>query len=158
MSGMNKWDKHWFLQAQLCASLSKDPSTKTGAVIVAPNNRLVSSGYNGLPQGIGDPPEWLENRDLKLQVIIHSELNAILFAERGILRGCRIYIWPLMPCSQCAGAIAQVGISEVIAPISDIPRWAESFRLSKEILEKKGIKIRLYEKSEIPYVDFSQFL
>lgn len=128
--------------AKLVSGWSKDPSTKTGAVIVDPNNRVVSVGYNGFARGVKDLKERLENREIKYKIIVHCEINAIIFA-RGSVERCRLYTWPFMSCSSCASVIIQSGISETIAPYSDNPRWADSFKLAKQIFKEAGVKVKL---------------
>ena len=79
----NNWDCRLIELAKTISTWSKDPSTKVGAVIVDSNRRILSTGYNGFPKGIKDD-ERLENRDEKLEMIVHAEINAILFAERNV--------------------------------------------------------------------------
>ena len=50
-----KWDRRWLELAQYISKWSKDPSTQVGAVI-ARENKLISLGYNGFPEGIDDSP------------------------------------------------------------------------------------------------------
>lgn len=132
-----KWDKRFLELAGFISGWSKDPSTKVGAVIADPENRIVSIGYNGFPRGVEDTPERLENREIKYKLIIHGERNAILFANRD-LKGCRLYT-SMLPCAPCAAMIIQKGISEVIAPFSDNPRWVEDFKLAEEMFSEAGV-------------------
>lgn len=138
-----KWDERFLALAEFIAQWSKDPSTKTGAVIVDSNNRLMSVGFNGLPRNVDDSPKRLENREVKYRMIVHAEQNALLFA-RGSVNGCRIYIWPFMPCAPCAATIIQAGIVEVIAPPSDNPRWIKDFELANIMFHEAGIKVRQF--------------
>ncbi|MCP5006875.1 MAG: dCMP deaminase family protein [Planctomycetes bacterium] len=110
---MNKWNKRFIEMAYLVASWSKDPSTQCGAVIIDTSNRIISTGYNGFPQGTSDDPALYGNRDEKLRRVIHAEKNAILFAKQD-LTNCTLYVVPMPPCSQCAGMIIQSGISRVL--------------------------------------------
>lgn len=144
MTNQEKWDKRFLQMAELTASWSLDPSTKTGAVIVDPKRRIVSLGYNGLPQGIADTPERLNVRELKYKIIVHCERNAIIFANRD-LSGCTLYTWPFMSCATCAAMVIQAGIIRVVAPASDNPRWAEDFKLSTELFNEAGLAIDLYD-------------
>jgi len=142
-----KWDK-WFLGlAQYVSTASKDPSTKVGAVIVAPDRRVVSTGYNGLPRGVEDTEERLNNRELKYQLIVHAERNALLFA-REPLDGCTIFTTPFAPCSVCAGMIIQSGIKNIVSFYVEDTKWLDSFRLSSKMFEEAGIKMILYEDSD----------
>lgn len=137
-----KWDKRFLGLAEYIATWSKDPSTKVGAVIADSDNRLVSIGYNGFPKGVDDSIERLENREVKYKIVIHGERNALLFARRD-LKDCKLYTWPFMPCSPCASMIIQSGISEVIAPFSDNPRWILDFKLSETLFIEAGVELRL---------------
>ena len=139
-----KWDRRFLALAEYIAQWSKDPSTKVGAVIVDPKNRIISVGYNGFPRGIDDSQERLENREVKYKIIVHGEKNALLFA-RGPVDGCRLYVWPFMPCAPCAAMVIQAGIVEVIAPVSDNPRWIEDFNLAKMLFSEAGVKVRLLD-------------
>lgn len=136
------WDR-WFLGlAQYVSSASKDPSTKVGAVIVDENRRIVSTGYNGLPQGVEDTDERLNNRELKYKLIVHGERNALLFASKPV-HGCTLYTTPFMPCSVCAGMVIQAGIKRVVAPYSDNPRWAEDFKLTEQLFSEAEVELVL---------------
>jgi len=136
------WDNYFLGLAEYVSRPSKDPSTKVGAVIVDPERRIVSTGYNGFPAGVEDTPERLNNRDLKYLLTIHSEHNAALFADKSI-RGCTVYVWPFQPCSKCAGVLIQRGITRVVAPQSNNPRWAEDFKLSTQIFKEAGVLVDL---------------
>lgn len=136
-----KWHGRFIDLARTIASWSKDPSSKIGAVIVDPNNRVVSTGYNGFPVGVVDSQERYENRDLKYKMILHAEENAIMFARRD-LTSCSLYVTDIPPCSHCAALIIQSGISKVYAPKIDIPeRWRQSIELSKMMFREAGVDL-----------------
>jgi len=142
MRGQEWWD-NWFLGlAQYISTASKDPSTKVGAVIVDSDRRVISVGYNGFAKGVKDTDERLNNRELKYKMIVHGEMNAIIFAERS-LQGCTLYTYPFMPCSRCASMVIQAGIPRVVAPKSDNPRWIEDFKLSEEMFAEAGTEVHL---------------
>jgi dCMP deaminase len=125
--------------AELVATYSKDASTKVGAVIVDKDNRVVSLGFNGFPKGTND---WPTSREVKLLRTVHAELNAILFAKRD-LSGCTIYVTHA-PCSHCAAAIIQTGISRVIykTPSKEyIERWGNSWFESLQMFYEVGMDI-----------------
>ena len=103
--GRYKWDIRFLDMAQLVSTWSKDPSTKVGAVIVDPNNRVVSVGYNGFAKGVSDDNR-LDNRETKYKMIVHAECNALIFAQRPLTE-CAIYTYPFMPCPKCASMIIQ---------------------------------------------------
>lgn len=137
-SSQRRWDDFYIGMAEYVSRMSKDPSTKTGAVIVDPRRRVVSVGFNGLPRGVEGTDERLQNRDLKYQLIVHCEL----FAERSLV-GCTLYTWPFMSCSVCAAMVIQSGITRCVAPYSDNPRWADSFRLTTEMFNEAGVALDL---------------
>lgn len=141
-----KWHKRFLELAQHMSSFSKDPSTKVGAVIFDDSNRIISMGYNGLPQKVIDCEERYLNRDIKYKTIIHAEMNAILFARKDIT-GCSIATWPFLSCSNCTSAIIQSGIKRIIAP--SLPeelkaRWEKSCDLSIELYQEAQVEVILF--------------
>lgn len=144
-SSIEKWDYRFLCLAREVSKWSKDPSTKVGAIICDEQRRIVSIGYNGLPQHVADTHERLYTRELKYELIVHAEVNAILFAQRN-LSGCTLYTYPFPPCSRCAGMVIQSGIDRVVSLQSYIPdRWQDNFALSKAILLEAGIQYDLYD-------------
>ena len=142
---MADWDGRFLGLAAHIAGWSKDPSTQVGCVIVGPDREVRSTGFNGLPRGIADTRERLEDRELKYLLICHAEENAIMHAARiGIsLKGCTVYVtWP--PCTRCARSLIQAGVSKVVYPASaKVPeRWAEDFTLASEMLAEAGVTLR----------------
>ena len=137
-----KWVGRFATMAAHVAQWSKDPSSQVGAVIVRPDKTIASVGFNGLPRGVNDDPARLGDRDTKLRYTVHAELNAILAAKEP-LTGFSIYVWPFQPCSGCAAAIIQAGISTVYCPGSpETSRWAESFDAARTMFRESGIVIR----------------
>ena len=109
------WDEYFMGVALLAARRSKDPNTQVGACIVNQENIILSTGYNGFPIGCSDDefPWDRDSEDTKYPYVVHAELNAILNAHGRSLRGAKIYV-ALFPCNECAKAIIQSGIKEVI--------------------------------------------
>jgi len=137
---MNKWDRLFMDVATRYAEMSLDPSSKVGCVI-AKGKFQVSQGYNGLPRGISDTSERLNNRELKLALVLHSEENAMLWARKEDLIGATLYCTHV-PCSRCASKIIQVGIKKVIykKPTQDFnARYADNIKLSLAILREAGV-------------------
>jgi dCMP deaminase len=141
MSSTN-WDHRFLDLANFISSWSKDPSTKVGAVIADKNNRIVSVGYNGFPQGIIDN-DRLKDRDTKYKIIVHGEINAILFANKSV-EGCTLYTVPFEPCPRCAGLIIQSGIKRIVAPKNINMRWEEDFKISRELFAEANITVDYY--------------
>ena len=148
------WDEYFMGIAKLSALRSKDPSTQVGACIVSDDNRILSIGYNGAPNGFNDdsfPWDREGNAlDTKYLYVCHAELNAILNfrGNKRDLEGSKIYV-ALFPCNECAKAIIQSGIKRLITyePDWNDDRWGESFRYSKEMLTESNILIEYIEKS-----------
>jgi dCMP deaminase len=136
------WDHRFLDLANFISTWSKDPSTKVGAVIADKNNRIVSVGYNGFPQGIIDNNR-LEDRDTKYKIIVHGEINAILFANKSV-EGCTLYTVPFEPCPRCAGLIIQSGIKRIVAPKNINMRWEEDFKISRELFAEANITVDYY--------------
>jgi|LakMenEpi03Aug12_release.lakeMendotaPanAssembly.Ray.scaffolds.fasta_scaffold939481_2 dCMP deaminase len=148
-----KWDKHFIDMCRLHAKLSKDPSTKVGAVIVTPDRQVVSAGFNGFPRGVKDD-ERLLDREVKLKLVVHAEMNAILAAANlGIrVQGCTMYLaaesngvlWSGPPCSRCLVSLIQAGISEIVSIKNTcIPdRWKDDIEFSRSIIEEVGLGYR----------------
>ena len=126
--------------ALLAAKRSKDPNTQVGACIVSPENIILSTGYNGFPIGCSDDeyPWDREGEDTKYPYVVHAELNAILNANGKSLQGAKIYV-ALFPCNECAKAIIQSGIKEVIY-LSDKYADTPGTIASKRMLTSAGVK------------------
>jgi dCMP deaminase len=130
---------------------SKDPSTQVGSCIVGNDNRILSIGYNGSPNGFVDS-EFPWNREgepleTKYLYVCHAEMNAIINyrGSRHELEGAKIYV-DLFPCNECAKLIIQAGISEVIY-LSDKYAHLDSFIASKKLFDICGVKYRKIELS-----------
>ena len=143
------WDTYFMGVAKLSAMRSKDPSTQVGACIVSKDNKILSVGYNGAPKGFEDDEmPWDREGDFlntKYAYVCHAELNAILNSHGANLEDSKIYV-DLFPCNECAKAIIQAGIKEVIY-LSDKYSNTESNIASKRLLYTCNVKCRQY-KSE----------
>ena len=133
----------------------KDPSTQVGSVIIGPDREILSGGFNGFPRGIADTHERLNDRDTKLKLVVHAEMNALLAAARtGMrLKGCTLYlaatddsglVWGGPPCTRCTVEIIQVGIKEIVSyPVKSVPsRWHDDLKLARELIEEAGVTYR----------------
>ena len=140
------WDEYFMAVALLSAGRSKDPNTQVGACVANARNKIVGVGYNGFPRGCADDElpwaregEWL---DTKYPYVCHAEVNAILNAIDRNLEGCRLYVG-LFPCNECAKAIIQAGIGEIIY-LSDKYRDTDSSRAARLMLDKAGVRCRRF--------------
>ncbi len=136
------WDEYFMGVALLAAQRSKDPNTQVGACIVSANNIILSTGYNGFPAGCSDDeyPWDREGDETKYPYVVHAELNAILNANGKSLIGSKIYV-ALFPCNECAKAIIQSGVKEVIY-LSDKYADTDATKASKRMLYSAGVKFR----------------
>lgn len=144
-----KWDEYFMGIAHLSGMRSKDPNTQVGACIVSGDNKILSMGYNGFPAGCSDDEfPWDRDGDTletKYPFVTHSELNAILNYRGGSLEGTKLYV-SLFPCNECAKAIIQAGIREIVYD-SDKYMGTASNVASKKMFDSAGIKYHKYEKS-----------
>ena len=150
------WDEYFMAIAKLSAMRSKDPSTQVGACIVSDDNRILSIGYNGAPNGFKDERfPWGrdgENLNTKYPYVCHAELNAILNyrGSKKDLESAKIYV-DLFPCNECAKIIIQSGIKEVIY-LSDKYATSENNIASRRLMDECGVtykKIQLEDEKEI---------
>ena len=134
------WDEYFMGVAMLAARRSKDPSTQVGACIVSQDNIIISTGYNGMPKGCSDDefPWDREGEETKYPYVVHAELNAILNSNGRDLHGSRIYV-ALFPCNECAKAIIQSGVREVIY-LSDKYAHTPTTIASKRMLDAAGVR------------------
>jgi len=141
------WDEYFMGIALLSAQRSKDPNSQVGACIVSEDNKILSIGYNGFPVGCSDDDISWEREgdfaDTKYPYVCHAELNAILNYTGTSIRGSKIYV-ALFPCNECAKAIIQSGIKEVIY-LSDKYKDTDSVKVSKKMFEMSGVKYTQYE-------------
>lgn len=138
------WDDYFMGIALLSAQRSKDPNTQVGACIVNRQNKIVATGYNGFPIGCSDDDlPWNRDGDFittKYPYVCHAELNAILNSNQQDLEGCTIYVG-LFPCNECAKAIIQARIKEVVY-LDDKYATSDAVIASKKMFELAKIKTR----------------
>ena len=148
--GYISWDEYFMGVAELSGMRSKDPNSQVGSCIVSQDNKILSMGYNGFPMGCSDDEfPWAregEEFDTKYFYVTHSELNAILNYSGGSLAGAKLYV-SLFPCNECAKAIIQAGIREVIY---DCDKYADtpSVMASKRMMDAAGVKYHKYNRTD----------
>ena len=148
---LNKWDIRFLRVAKETQSWSKDPSTQCGCVLVK-NKRILSVGYNGFPSNISDSLDRYQNREFKLAAIVHAEKNSLFNAAKNgsTTEGCTAYVtWP--PCSQCASALIQAGVSKVICPdpYKAPERWKANFIIASSLLYEAGVTVIYYSEKDL---------
>lgn len=155
-NGYISWDEYFMGVALLASQRSKDPNTQVGACIVSGENScygsnvIISTGYNGFPIGCSDDEYPWERvgatNQTKYPYVVHAELNAILNAHGKSLLGTKIYV-ALFPCNECAKAIIQSGIKEVVY-LSDKYSDSDSTLASKKMLQSAGVKLTKFIPSQ----------
>ncbi len=143
------WDEYFMGIALLSAQRSKDASTQVGACIVSDEHKILSLGYNGMPVGCHDDAMPWDREgaplDTKYLYVCHAELNAILNADIGSLKGATVYV-TLFPCNECTKAIIQTGIKEVVY-LDDKYHDTDATVASRKMLEMTGVTCRCYQPS-----------
>lgn len=144
------WDEYFMGVAKLSALRSKDPNTQVGACIVSDDNRILSIGYNGAPNGFDDKyfPWDREGKNLETKYfyVCHAEMNAILNfrGSKKDLENAKIYV-DLFPCNECAKLIIQSGIKKVVY-LSDKYNGTDGNIASKRLFDMCNVK---YEHLEL---------
>ena len=146
------WDEYFMAITKLSAMRSKDPSTTVGACIVSNDNRILSIGYNGDPNGFNDDEfPWNregDNLNTKYPYVCHAELNAILNyrGSKKDLENAKIYV-DLFPCNECAKVIIQSGIKEILY-LNDKYANSENNIASRTLFDKCGVKYHKIKMSK----------
>lgn len=133
-----KWDYRFLEAAKFFAQWSKDPSTKTGAVIVRPDKTIAGIGYNGFPKNMSDAPELYNNREEKYSRVVHCEVNALLHSYECV-QGYTLYTWPFASCDRCCVQMLQAGITRFVFPepsVDALTRWGDAFKRTKSYIEE----------------------
>ena len=115
--------------AKIVATRSKDPYRKVGAVILNSDNRIISTGYNGLAPGYEPSEDFWLNKEVRKPFMIHAEINALSYIKRG--EG-KLLVCTLKPCHNCLLACIAHGIKTI---------W---YGEEKEGLEQSNIIARTY--------------
>lgn len=151
---VEKWDRRFMGIAEQVAGWSKDPGHKVGAVLTR-DNVIVATGYNGFPRSMLDID--LHDRDNKLSRTIHAEMNALLNAlhQNVNVRGCTLYVTPLLVCEHCAVHLTQAGIERVVmrppptltlqAGSSEI-QWVNSGERALRYFDECDVRVTLLER------------
>lgn len=148
---MEKWDERFCDLAKYISDWSKDPKAKVGAVILSKAGGDISVGYNGFPMGVEDSAERLDDQDIKLELVVHAEQNAIIAAGSRAI-GSTIYVWGKPVCARCAGTIIQAGVKRVVAlaPNPDgESKWDKSGKFAHQMFLEAGVKVDFYAVPEL---------
>ena len=138
---LSKWDERFMELAMHVSDWSKDPSTKVGSVIVAPDRRIMSLGYNGFPRGVTDLEERLNDRPTKYAFVAYAERNALDNVDVN-LRECTLFV-TLQPCADCTKSIIQKGITKVVCAVdkSKVDHYNTFIKYSLVMLKEAGVQV-----------------
>jgi len=148
---MKNWDKIFIDLSIHISQWSKDANKKYGAVLVSQDHRIISTGYNGFPQGCDDSIESRYERPQKYMWTEHAERNVIYSAAKiGVSTNNSIMYINGFSCADCARAIIQSGIKKVVCfePDFNHPRWGEMYKVSFQLFKEAKIEIVYYKVSD----------
>lgn len=151
---ITSWDIWYLNMARYVSTKSKDPSTKTGAVIIRADGTPAAFGFNGFPRRMKDDPELYADREKKYSRTVHCEMNAQIFARQD-LAGATLYTWPFASCDRCAVHMIQAGITRFVYP--SMPpekkvRWGASMDLAADYMREAGCEVVEVPLEMIPSV------
>lgn len=145
---MDKWDERFCELAKFVSKWSKDPNAKVGAVVLSKKGGDISIGYNGFPMGVEDSAERLGDNDVKQELVVHAEQNAII-AAGSRTQGGTIYVWGKPVCARCAGSIIQTGIKRVVAwspeSVGTKSKWYKTGTYAQQMFEEANVQVDFYE-------------
>lgn len=129
------WDEVWMETSKIISRRSLDPRHQVGAVIVTSDNtQVLAVGYNGDQRG---GTNTVESNEPGCSGFIHAEINALIKCDYNNPKRKIMYL-TLSPCRQCAKAIINGGISEVV--------YLEQYRDTSglDVLKQSGVVVRKY--------------
>ena len=138
------WDEYFMMNALLISARSKDPHNRVGSCIVNSDNKVLSVGYNGAPNGIKHCSErggcLRELRKIpsgtmqEVCMAIHAEQNAMIRASKRDMEGAILYV-NTYPCAICTRMIINARISRIV--------YKSDYKdeVSKEMLQESGIEV-----------------
>ena len=142
-TGLSRWDRRYLGLSAHLRGWSKDPRGRVGAVIVAPElNRIVATGFNGFPSRVEDDVDRLSDKPTKLEMMVHAEQSALLFAGREA-RGCTLYVVGKPVCNHCAVLSIQAGIRRVVAAAprnGTTSEWDRRGHVSARLFVEAGLR------------------
>ncbi|WP_200876258.1 deaminase [Vibrio nigripulchritudo] len=142
---MSKWDIRFCKLAKHVSEWSKDPNAKVGAVLFSKKGGDITIGYNGFPFGVEDSVKRLQDKETKLDLVVHAEVNALI-AAGSRARGATLFVWGKPICSRCAGPIIQAGVKRVVAlkPGDSDSKWDRSGQVALEMFQEASISVDFY--------------
>jgi dCMP deaminase len=144
---MSKWDRRFCELAKYVSEWSKDQDAKVGAVLFSKRGGEISIGYNGFPIGVEDSAERLAETAIKLELVVHAEVNALI-AAGARSAGAVLYVWGKPICARCAGPIIQSGVKRIVAPspdsVQETSKWYQTGKYAYDMFKEAGIEVEFY--------------
>jgi dCMP deaminase len=134
------WDEYFMNIANVVKTRSLDPKTQVGAVLVSlKDNRIISTGYNSVCAGLNDTLIDWKNRDYIHTIIIHAEMNVILYAQSKFEDA--ILYSTLSPCKDCIKLLSATKIRKIIyndeyKDIDNVKELCEFFKIELKKLNE----------------------
>ena len=148
------FDEIYMNLASDLASRSHCVRAQVGAVLTK-DTRIISIGYNGFPMGVEDSAERLQDTTLKLELVVHAEVNALI-AAGSRSSGSTLYVWGKPICARCAGPVIQSGVKRIVAPspesVANTSKWHKTGEYAYEMFKEAGIQVDFYSVSDAPSV------
>lgn len=147
-----RWSEYYRQLAEVAKTKSKDKSTQVGAILVSPDNTVISLGYNSFPRGIVDDRPERQERPEKYFWFEHAERNAIYNAARSGVSTLMSTMYLTVPvvCCDCARAIINAGIANVWMvqgdPSAMGPQWVEHATRTLQMFKEAGVVVHYYEE------------
>jgi dCMP deaminase len=133
----------FFTVAEAMEAMSRDLSTKVGAVALDDDLNVLSTGYNGMPRKVFETEER-KVAPLKYKFTCHAEMNLVSQAARkGVsLQGSTVLITTLHPCTTCSGLLIQAGVKRIIFDKKKVlVKWEEEEYYARQMLLEAGVII-----------------
>ena len=144
---IEKWDQRFCDLAKYVSDWSKDPNAKVGAVVFSKRGGDIAIGYNGFPMGVEDTVDRLDDQEVKLELVVHAEQNALI-AAGSRSQGSTVYVWGKPICARCAGAMIQAGVKRVVALSPDVgeqtSKWARSGKFAEQMFAEARVEMDFY--------------
>lgn len=131
--------------------MSKDPSTKIGAILVKDRN-VKGTGFNGFPKDVNDDDRLLHPLT-KYPLILHGEMNALIDAGNDA-KNTTLYMYGIecAPCVNCTKHLIQGGVTKIYVSGKPLPeRWEEEIRLATGILREVGITVIPLDRNDLEW-------
>ena len=97
--------------------------------------------------GVEDSAERLEDQEMKLELVVHAEQNALIAASSRTM-GSTLYVWGKPICARCAGSIIQAGVKRVVAlnpdSVKEESKWHKTGKVAHQIFLEAGVEVDFY--------------